>query len=311
MNEPQSLVEILRRASTQHRTASVDARERNLRRLLRSAMPAADVSDDLRRRVRALAAGESTPSMPELPAVPKRWGPFQRVFALPSRLPVWRVTLAVVCCALLASFFTMGRPIGVLARTLNAMAAVRSAHCTGWFYGYTDFRPDGSILPVRMREEWWYKAPDSFRREIGPEFWGTSTEPGVLIVKGQKGVFTSSHHATRGRKTTFAKSQLTRDLSPFDFFSPEGIVRRAVREKAASVSSRAGTCHGHRARILMVRCQEGASRDDWVLYVDPSSSLIMEARHDWYVRSGTRWARQSRDCLDRIEYNLSVPHGLF
>lgn len=311
MNQPESLIEILRRAREGQAAEPGDARERNLRRLIRAAMPAPEVSEDLRQRVQALAAEPPRGGRAARERAAGGRGLLHWARAMLSPRSSWRTAALAFCCALLVILLTTGRSASALARTLNAMAAVRSAHCIGWFFSYTDMRPDGSIIPVRMREEWWYKAPDRYRREIGPEYWGTSTEPGVLIVKGQEGIFTSSHHATRGEKTRFTRAELTQDLSPFDFFSTEGIIQRAERENRAQVVDHAGLYRGRRVRVLTVQYRRGISKYDWILYVDPSSRLILAAQASWYCRIGRGWKLQSQDRLDEFVYNTRVPHELF
>src|SRR5437870_4679858 len=129
MNEPtehERVVELLKRARLPEEQVTPERREENLRWLIRSTRPEATASEALRQ---ALAAAHPPPPP----------SPFACVFSTarpaPPRTPAGATPLAAARLVLLL-LLTPRAPAQVLARTLRAMAEIRSAHCTGWRVEY-------------------------------------------------------------------------------------------------------------------------------------------------------------------------------
>src|SRR5207249_11541675 len=116
-----ALIELPGRARRSGTVASPEQREENLRRLVRAAMPQEEVSETLRRRVRALEAA---------PAASRR----SRLGGLaPWRRLGWALAIGVAIAGVLAPII---QPRWVAARTLSRMQAAisdaRSAHNIFW-----------------------------------------------------------------------------------------------------------------------------------------------------------------------------------
>jgi hypothetical protein len=335
-NEHERIVEILKRAGRPPEAVTEGSREENLRWLLQVTVPEEKAPTSLRQRVQALAT--AAPAAPPFPAVatvgsegalpaasadPRgsdtRWQRLRRRVAPPPlgwrRLLLGAVPLAVAS-VLLFLLLAGPAPAGVLDRTLQAMARVRSAHCTGWLISYSDKDAGGQPLPGRMNVEWWYQAPDRYRKAMGPKVSGWSQEPGTLIIQGERSLFSSTYSpAGQSQKLTLSPAQLAYWLSPLDFFSRTGLLERARHEQDAQIAIEEEV---YRARpikkiTVTVVTAEGprASRQRWVLWVDPSSERIVrsEVRRDGRGAEGT-WEREDEEILDRFEYNVTVPASL-
>jgi hypothetical protein len=328
-NQHERIAESLKQARRLGTEITPENLEENLHWMVHLAVPEVQAPDALRQRVQSLVAppantghapGATAPSADDPAAIHSGLRSLGRRF--PVALPAWRrvlvgaVPLTVASIALLLLLFVAApAPAGVLERILSAMAKVQSAHCTGWFISYEDPGPNGRPIPGRMRVHWWYQAPDSYRKSMGPEVPGWNREPATLVVQGEHGVLTS-HSASGSINNKLSRPLLARWLSPLDFFSPTGILERAKREKNARVSTREGVYDDRPVRIVTVEVvqPEGreASRQRWVLHVDPVSDRIVKSnlRQDWRRDDGS-WETMETETLERFEYDKEVNPSLF
>jgi hypothetical protein len=312
MNEPsehERVVELLRRARRPPEEITPEHLEENLRWLIRMTRPETQAPEALRQRVEAMAAAHRA----------RRPSLFARFLsrALPEhrRTLLGAISLAVACVILLL-LLTARAPAQMLARTLQAMAQVRSAHCTGWRIDYRSQGAGGPPVPERMRVEWWYKAPNWYRKEMEPELEGGEEPSSQLIVKGGQSVVMTRLQATSEAPFPVPAPALSRYLSPLDFFSQEGFLHRAETEKAARVTNQEATYHERPIQIVRIEALEPQAtkmcRKTWVLYVDPASDLVLrsEVRFDGQAQDGT-WQPLEEEILDRLDYNVPMKDGLF
>jgi hypothetical protein len=200
-----------------------------------------------------------------------------------------------------------------LQRVLAAMARVRTAHCSGWFVSYEGpaAEADTASQP-RMPVEWWYQAPNRFRREMGPDVPQWSYPPGTLIINGDDTIFYSPRY---GSDPPVRRKRQTRDLTPVDFFAPEGPLQRAAHDKHARIRDESESWAGGTLRILTVEHDHGGERLPmrfrWVLKVDPAADRIVHA--DWLMeyREVFRWRLGASETLDRFEYDVPVQDESF
>jgi hypothetical protein len=312
MNEPsehERVIELLRRARRPPEEITPEHLEENLRWLIRISRPEMQAPEALRQRVEAMTAAHRA----------RRPSLFARLFT--DVLPEHRRTLLsaislAVACILLLLLLTARAPAQMLARTLQAMAQVRSAHCIGMRVEYRGEGEGRQPVPERMRVEWWYKAPDWYRKEMEPEPLGGNAPSNQLVVKGERNVLISQLGPTSTIRTALRPATLTLYLSPLDFFSPQGFLHRAETEKAGQVTNREATYHDRQVQIVDVEMAvpQGAKmcRARWTLYVDPASDLVLrsEARFARQAQDGT-WQALEEEILDRLEYNVSVKDSLF
>jgi len=121
MSEHERLIELLEQSHQAGAVASPEQREENLRRLIRAAVPQAEVPESLRERVRALEAAPSAPARSHA-----------RRF-LPGRPLGWTLAAAAVVAAIAGPIL---RPRWVAAQALRRMEAAvtdaRSSHQVFW-----------------------------------------------------------------------------------------------------------------------------------------------------------------------------------
>jgi hypothetical protein len=332
MSEPnkyERIAESLKQARRLEADITPESMEENLRWLVQLAVPEVPASEALRQRVQALTAvpaAAQQPAMDTEALTENRAKDDRRPRSslwprFPAAHPGWRRILVgaiPLTIASLALFFLLAAPApaGVLERVLSAMAKVRSAHCTGRFISYVDKDWEGHPVPGRMQVQWWYQAPDRYRKSMGPEVLGWNREPGTLIVQGQRGVFISHYDSSSSEQEELSRPQVARWLSPLDFFSQTGILDRAQREKNARVSTQEGTYDQRPVKIVTVEVVQpesrGTARQRWVLYVDPASDRIVRShlRQDWRREDGV-WKTLEEETLDHFEYDVAVKPSLF
>lgn len=230
------------------------------------------------------------------------------------RRPALRSLLAAVVAAFVALLNVPSHESSAapLEEVLAAMKRVKTAHCSGWFVSYEG---PGADLPspptARMHVEWWYRAPDQFRREMGPEVPQWSFPPGTLVINGEQAVF----HNTRDGSPPQLKKRQMRDLSPVDFFSSEGLLGRATKEKHAWIRDEVRELGSETLRVLTVEYEQPGERFTmrfrWVLTVDQETDRILQA--DWRLewRDGRRWRTGATETLDRFDYDVPVSDRLF
>lgn len=308
-DEHKRVIELLRRARRPQEEITPEHLEENLRWLVRATRPEAQASDALRERVRSIAAAHQR----------RRASPLARLMS--SAVPGRRRALAgaiplAAGCLILFLLLTARAPAEMLARTLQAMAQVRSAHCTGWRIVYRSLGEGGPPAPEQKRVVWWYRAPNWYRKETQPEPPGAGRSLGQLIVKEGQNVLVSRLGATAKIETTLPPPLLARYLSPLDFFSQQGFLHRAEAQKDAQVTNREVTYRDRPIQIVRVEAPEsqadGKYRERWILHVDPASGLVLrsESRLQREEQDG-RWQTLEDEVLDRLDYNVPVKDSLF
>src|SRR5207244_478363 len=127
MNQPaddERIVEILTAARRPEGETTPETLEENLRWLVHEAMPQDKASVALRRRVQAMTAAHRTRPRPLLTRLVD--------FLIRNRSPLLGAASAAALAIAIFLLLTQPSPADVLGRALDAMAQVRSAHCTGW-----------------------------------------------------------------------------------------------------------------------------------------------------------------------------------
>jgi hypothetical protein len=227
------------------------------------------------------------------------------------------LTVAAVFAAVLLLVFVPVAPAMTLDQVLNAMARVRTAHGVGWLVRYRHFDPKTGkplarpIQSGRIRCEWWYRAPDKFRREQGTAGPGWGDAPGVTIVNGTQTVSILRRPHDRERMIRTSRSVMDHYLTPLDFFTPEGLIGRAVREKHAVVQQKEEELNGRKAEVFSVEVAETSSTHSWRLVVDPNTRFILRA--EWRADAGTGRFRHPSgiETVERLEYNVPVAEDRF
>lgn len=281
--------------------------DREIRRRLRATFGNAVPSPDLDERI--LAAMGFPPETEDEPRPPGREQPGRRFAPLSRRALLVAALTAAIAFLHLATERSSAQ---TLEQVLAAIGRVRSAHCSGWFVSYEDPSADAPSPPAaRMRVDWWFQAPDRFRREMGPEVPEWKFPPGTLVVNGDQSVF---HNTRTGGPPRRGRRQ-TRDLSPVDFFTPEGLLRRAARQKHARIREAISATGREARRVFTVEYRQPGRRVPmrfrWVLTVDPATDRIVQA--DWRLQwqDGWRWRTGATETLDRFEYNIPLADKLF
>jgi hypothetical protein len=98
-------------------------------------------------------------------------------------------------------------------------------------------------------------------------------------------------------------------LSAFDFFSADGFAATALR-KGSIVSMQEGIYQGYDVNIITVK-EELRLRypNEWVLYIHPSSGLLLGYEKITYLEDQQRVL--SRNMIERIEYDVPIPDAVF
>jgi hypothetical protein len=265
-----------------------------------------------------ILAGLGLPPEPEPEAAP-RPHVVQRCLAalaqVPGARPERRLLLAATLAAAIALFhlFPQKSSANTLERVLAAMARVRTAHCSGMFDSHEGPPPDaGSAAPEQMPVEWWYQAPGRFRREMGPEVPTWGFPPGTLIINGDQSLFFSPRDPG---PPLVPRPRKMRDLSPVDFFTPEGLLQRAAGKKHARIHEELSPTPGRPFRRITVEYDQPGERVPlrfhWTLTVDPATDRIVHV--DWQLEARVlwRWQTGASATLDRFEYNIPLPDDLF
>jgi hypothetical protein len=308
-DEHERVLELLRAARRPEAEITPEHVEENLRWLIRTMLPEAKASDALRERVRAMADARRArpPSLRD------------RLFAVQAA-PPWRslagAIALVAACVVLSLFMTARVRAQMLARTLAAMAVVQSAHCTGWHINYRSQGAGEQSSPVRMRVEWWYKAPNRYRKETARPAAAGDLFSEQLVVNGDENVWTDRSRPAPGTRVVLPQPALARSLSALDFFNLHGFLHRAQSQKAGRISEREAAHHGRPVQIVQVDIAEppvvGAYREHWVLYVDPATDRVLrsESRFDQRETNGV-WITLEEEVLDQFEYDVPVSDSLF
>jgi hypothetical protein len=305
--EHERLVKLLKAARRPEGENTAETLEENLRWLVREAMPRDRASDALRQRVQALTAAQRGPR--------RAWPARLADFLVLHRAPLIGVASATVFVIIISLLLTNPAPADVLGRTLAAIDRVTSAHCTGWYVSYRREAIMAGQDKSRFNVEWWYKAPDRYRKDIRSVASDAIVPPCRLLVTGRQRVFLGASVAAPVRRPDVTDEQLTEYLSPLDFFVSEGVIRRAYREHGAEIVDHGITDGARRVQTVDLRVdrQDGSRRlrQSWVLTIDPTSNLILRSssKLDWF-RSNA-WVPLESETLDVFDYNVDLRDALF
>jgi hypothetical protein len=343
----EELRKILKRARRVAGRASPEAREANLRKLIRASLETPEVPDTLRARVQAIEAarrrrrrtwavrafitlcefvtGRRTLEDPAQPSV--RLGARRPAWLASRKLLIGLAPLALAVMLLfLFLILNTNSPVQALARSVDAMARVRSVHCTGQYMRYPPATWDRSRPWPRgpQKVEWWYKAPNRFRYQVEPELeaW---PEAGTGIIIGQRRAFvgdaTSRRRAEQG---VSHRIQITEPfLTPFDFISPERMIAgRKINVDGGNMTATIARWRGkpyNRPIDLIVVVSEvpvkygvhGPWSTFQLLDVDPHSHLLLRSRRNVFIKEGDHWRAVEKETLDHFEYNVDLADSLF
>jgi hypothetical protein len=172
------------------------------------------------------------------------------------------------------------------------------------------------FVPERrtMEVEWWYRAPDKFRRVMGPEVPDWGFPPSRLTVNGAESSFINLRDSTAGWRRP--RERYLPELSPVDFFSRKGLIDRALREQYARVRRSVYQDEGRIREVYTVEYRQPDGRrtlrERWVLHVDPGSDRLVKVEWSKDRSPGLHiWLREAAETLDRFEYDLSVSDDYF
>lgn len=274
MSEHERLIERLERARRAGAVASPEQQEENLRRLIRAAVPPAEVPESLRERVRALEAAPPTPARPRA-----------RRF-LPGRPLGWTLAAAAVVAAIAAPVL---QPRWVAAQALRRMAAAvtdaRSAHQVFW-------RVSRDGRRVKFSETWYQ----------GGRWRFTDTETGRVNV------FASGKLWSYDPKTQ--RITVRRTSGPFGY-NPSGFSLAAMARDYARWGWNSRIRVEGRTRVgghpaLQVVIERGGDSERELLLVDAESDLPISSQ--FQRETGGRWVTEG---IAESRFNEPLPPALF
>jgi hypothetical protein len=233
----------------------------------------------------------------------------------PRRSPMrWRrlalTVPATLLLVLIALLLAPSRPANALQETLSAMARVRSAHATGTYISYDERDPEGRRLPQQMRVEYWYQAPDKYRRSlrlIGQE---RSIPPHDTIISGEQATLVIRSRRGHMQIPLDDPTRATRELSAFSFFT-DGVVAGLARERNAVVTVAPGVYRERPALTITLERARERRRLRWVMQIDPDSRRILRADWTEQARRDEGWQLLVAVSLDRFEYDRALSPSLF
>ncbi len=238
------------------------------------------------------------------PAAPDRSAPWRQT--RPGRLVTGVAGTLLVLLGISGARRLLERPRSApeappaVAETLAAMERVRTAHATG----VSVISTDGQARD-RLRVEYWFKAPGSYRKSVRGEGVAGHTLTQELFVAGGSAV---SRIARAGRTVTIpaAAGQVREALAPFAFFAPDGLLARTAEEGKATVARISGERGDREVYLLSVEGTRGAERFRWLLHVDQETRRVVRA--EYVSEEPGRGSEQA--LLSDFEYDLSVPEPL-
>jgi outer membrane lipoprotein-sorting protein len=274
MNDHERLTDLLQRARGSAQGLTTEQQEENLRRLIRAAMPPAEVSETLRQRVRALEGAD-----PRLPAqsLLTRHFPTRIRWALAAGL-----ALAGIVTPVLAPRWVAAQ---VLRRTEAAITDARSMHEVTWRVA-----PDGSR--TKVDEEW--REAGRWRvdsRQLGridvitnEKIWSYDPKLNTVTVGASKGPFGSN-------PSGFSLAARARDIARWG---------RQDRIRLVGVT----VAHGRPAHEVVIERADEPGRE--LLVVDAATDLPVRRLRQHQV--GPRWVT---DLVTDYRYNERLEPSLF
>lgn len=279
MNKQERLNDILSHASGRGdrsgaKPGASEQREENLRRLVRAAMPAAEVSDALRQRVRSLETAPVQPTRPWL----------LRLFPQRAR---WALGAALLLAGVVAPIV---QPRWVAAQALRRMESaitdVHSAHDVSWRVA-----PDGTR--TKVGESWWQggkcraegsRPSDRTLVFTDGKVWHYDASKHTVTVWGAEGPFGYN-------RSGFSLTAMARDFARWGW-------RDNIRVQG---EARLG---GRRVRIVIIQRADEPNRS--LLFVDAATDLPV--RREGQRRVDGRWVTEM---VTEHEYNRPLPASLF
>jgi RNA polymerase sigma-70 factor (ECF subfamily) len=194
-----------------------------------------------------------------------------------------------------------------LDRVLATMAQVRSAHATGVQTNYID-NANGRTTAERLPLEFWFEAPDHYRRSVRGTGTGNSATT-IVLTDGTRNVLITSAASVGQSVLPVDHATVLGDVAPFAFFSRDGALVRAVGAPGTQVQ---GAAPGAAAEPLQldVATEDPYVRRQWRLHVGADGRV---ARADFRLQrwvEGT-WRPFQEFRLDRIDYGIAAPAALF
>lgn len=237
--------------------------------------------------------------------------PAQRVSGTARRALLLAVPAGAVAIALVLLSAT-DTPAEEMRQLLDSMARVRTAHARGVFVDYRDVGLPDVPRPVVVPLEYWYQAPDRYRRSFGPVPEGSNLVPGELIAVGTRTAFVPSGGGgpwPPGR--ALDQPDVPGMFLPFDFFAPDGFVRRAVRDRNARLGHRPAALNGRRLLMVTLALETPRERQRWEVLVDPAADLVLHLERQVEVATGEGWLAEFEERLEVFEYNQPLSKELF
>lgn len=246
----------------------------------------------------AIGGARTGPREPLPPPGPP--GPTQRPAA--GLVALAAMPLAVAAGVAVTLLFALS-PARALERRLERLSRVRAAHAVGWQWSYREAGSDRRP-PVPQSVEYWYRAPASFRRSTRGGAPHVATVPADLLLHGGRAFFVLRGAAADGRVIPASVADLRPALSPFDLFSPEGFMQRALRRGGARVARASG------GRVTL-SVGEGRGRQRWLLRFESGTDRVAAAECTVERRLESGWRLELRERIDRIEYDVPIGEQLF
>jgi hypothetical protein len=194
-----------------------------------------------------------------------------------------------------------GTPLGAV---FQAMARVPSAHVTGSGSRHLRYR-NGRVEPIAMQLEYWFKLPNRYRAvnkerrssELFTEGAGQATE---VLISGTRPV---TIPVNRGRARTV--------LAGFEFFTPDGMLIRQVRNNMARVTGLRSELESREVDLITVESRDGEIDHRWELYADLQSHRVLRSEYRREKQSGSVGEVLFTFTLERFEYEIGIPDRLF
>jgi hypothetical protein len=222
------------------------------------------------------------------------------------------VSMPVAAAIAVLVFIALNQqPARALQATLARMARAQSAHARGHYVVFRSRDLDGKLVAEQLTAEYWYRAPDRYRREMRSRSPNSSIGASDLIIRGGQAEIVSQSPRGPRQAIPADASRIREQLSAFGFFSDDTLLARAARQPGARVQSASGELGGRPVPTLTVEQQTPTRRLHWRLFVDPVTRLILRAEMTEESREGSAWQLRTAATLSDFQYDVAVPDRFF
>lgn len=192
-----------------------------------------------------------------------------------------------------------------LQRVLGAMSQVKTAHAVA-IYRDWNRRLDGTLQLKEHTSEFWFKRPRNYRQTSVDET-GRQID---LIVSNGKATRRSNDHDDVIRKYVWdpIPEQL---LSPFAYFTPDGMLARLAREGRPRVTTVRTKLGNRVVQRVTVEGKRSVYLYRWILDVDPNSQRVLRVEITGTPEVNPDARPPGTVTLERIDYDVAVPDDLF